>query len=121
MARLRNVLIAMAIAVVLGTGAVGCHFAHWSPFHCDDCDDFPAPAYGPDFSMMPGSYTGLPPADNTRPSGPGAGASTAPSGAAQPSAGGPSRPVEEAPPPAPATSPPAPPSATPGLGAAVRN
>jgi hypothetical protein len=117
MARLRNV----AMAVVLGTGVMGCNFAHWSPFHCDNCDDFPAPAYGPDFSMMPGSYTGLPPSDSTRSSVPGA--STVPSGAgaAQPATGGALQPTEEAPPPAPASTPPSPPAAGPGLGAAVRN
>jgi hypothetical protein len=114
MARLRNAV----VAVVLGTGVLGCSFAHWSPFHCDDCDDFPAPSYGPDFSMMPGSYTGLPPSDSGGPARPGA--STAPSGTggSGPSAGGASQPVEEAPPPAP--SPPAPPTAAPGMAAAAR-
>jgi hypothetical protein len=107
MARLRNVV----MAVVLVTGVMGCRFAHWSPFHCDGCDDFPAPAYGPDFSMMPGSYTGLPPSDSAKPNG--TGASTAPTGA------GASQPVEEAPPPAP--TPPTPPTAAPGMGAAARN
>ncbi len=112
MARLRNAV----MAVVLGTGVLGCSFAHWSPFHCDHCDDFPAPAYGPDFSMMPGSYTGLPPSESNgqRP-----GASAAPAGAPA-SAGAPSQPVEEAPPPAPTATPPAPPTAAPGLGAAAR-
>jgi len=110
MARLRNAVMAM----VLGTGVLGCSFAHWSLFHCDTCDDFPAPAYGPDFSMMPGSYTGTPPSDSMAPTRPGA--STAPSGAgtSRPSAGGASQPVEEAPPPSP--TPPAPPTATPGMG-----
>ncbi len=115
MARLRNAV----MAVVLGTGVLGCSFAHWSPFHCDDCDDFPAPAYGPDFSMMPGSYSGLPPTESTRSALPAG--STAPSGAGapRPSAGGaPSQPVEEAQAPAPA--PPAPSSATPGTGAGAR-
>jgi hypothetical protein len=106
MARLRNAV----MAVALGTCVTGCSYAHWSLFHCDECDDFPAPAYGPDFSMMPGSYTGLPPSDSGRPARPGA--STAPSG------GRAAQPVEEAPPPvpapAPASTPPAPPTAAPG-------
>jgi hypothetical protein len=63
MVRLRNVV----MVFVLATGLAGCSFAHWSPniahwspFHCDSCDDFPMPAYGPNYSMMPGSYTGPP-------------------------------------------------------------
>jgi hypothetical protein len=59
MASLRTTVIVMA----LGAGVSGCSFAHWSPFHCDSCDDFPAPTYGPGNSMMPGTYTGPPPRD----------------------------------------------------------
>jgi hypothetical protein len=35
-------------------------YAHWSIFHCSQCDDFPMPAYGPNYTMMPGSYAGPP-------------------------------------------------------------
>ena len=61
MVRLRNAV----MAVALGTGAMGCrpsqsHVAHYSIWHCDECDDFPTPAYGPGYSMMPGTYTGAP-------------------------------------------------------------
>ncbi len=62
MVRLRNAL----LAVTLAAGLVGCanihvgDYAHWSLFHCSECDDFPTPAYGPNGSMMPGSYTGPP-------------------------------------------------------------
>lgn len=56
MVRLRNVV----MVFVLATGLAGCSFAHWSPFHCDSCDDFPMPAYGANYSMTPGSYTGPP-------------------------------------------------------------
>jgi hypothetical protein len=111
MMRLRNGL----LAVVLGTGMIGCsssHFniAHWSIYHCDECDDFPMPAYGPDFSMAPGTYTnvgGRSAVDTSRP------ANAAPAGellpADQPSTAMP-----------PATStPPVPPAAGPGPGAAA--
>ncbi len=60
LARLRN----LVIAIVLGTGATGCSFAHWSLFHCDDCDDFPMPGYGPGYTMMPGTYGGDVPRDS---------------------------------------------------------
>ena len=64
MVRLRNAL----LAVTLASGLMGCahmgDYAHWSIFHCSECDDFPTPAYGPNGSMMPGSYTG-PQAQNT--------------------------------------------------------
>jgi hypothetical protein len=60
MARLRIAV----MAVALSTGVTGCAFApspsrvaHYSIWHCDECDDFPMPAYGPGYSMMPGSYT----------------------------------------------------------------
>ena len=59
MASLRTTVIVMA----LSAGVSGCSFAHWSPFHCDSCDDFPTPTYGPGNSMMPGTYTGPPPRD----------------------------------------------------------
>ncbi len=62
MVRLRNAVMAIA----LGTGVMGCalsqsHVAHYSIWHCDECDDFPTPAYGPGYSMMPGTYTALGP------------------------------------------------------------
>ena len=72
MVRLRNVV----MVVVLATGLAGCSFAHWSPFHCDSCDDFPMPAYGTSNSMTPGSYTGPPT--------PGMSGSTRPEAAAAP-------------------------------------
>jgi hypothetical protein len=63
MVRLRNLLTALTLA----TGMMGCShthdYAHWSIFHCSACDDFPMPAYGPGYSMMPGTYAG-PPAQN---------------------------------------------------------
>jgi hypothetical protein len=67
MVKLRNA----AMAVALGTSVMGCaltgsspsNIGHYSIWHCDECDDFPTPAYGPGFSMMPGSYT-APPAAN---------------------------------------------------------
>jgi len=59
MVRLRNAL----TAVLLAIGVVGCShthdYAHWSIFHCSECDDFPMPSYGPN-SMMPGTYSGGP-------------------------------------------------------------
>ncbi len=42
MMKLRNAV----MAVALGTGVMGCSFAHWSIYHCDECDDFPMPAQG---------------------------------------------------------------------------
>jgi hypothetical protein len=64
MLRLRNALMAGTMV----TGVMGCGFnqaniAHYSIWHCDECDDFPSPAYGPGYSMMPGTYTGPPPRD----------------------------------------------------------
>ena len=62
MVRLRNAV----MVFVLATGLTGCSsghwpsIAHWSIWHCDSCDDFPTPAYGPGYSMMPGTYTGPP-------------------------------------------------------------
>jgi hypothetical protein len=91
MVRLRN----KAVALVLGASLSGCSFAHFSPFHCDSCDDFPMPAYGPDFSMTPGSYTGPLPRGATE---------AAPPGALAPSSASPSAA------PAPPTTPPTPPA-----------
>ena len=62
MSKLRYTL----MAVVLGTGVMGCSFTHWSVYHCDDCDDFPMPAQGMAGAMMPGTYTGPPPQDSRR-------------------------------------------------------
>ena len=92
MVKLRNAV----MAVALGTGVMGCSFAHWSIYHCDDCDDFPMPAQGSGNSMMPGTYTGPPPKDMT-----GAGAA-----AVIPPTGGPAAPADPFPPP-PAAAPPA--------------
>ncbi len=99
------------MAVALGTGAMGCaltqspsNVAHYSIWHCDECDDFPTPAYGPGYSMMPGTYT-RPPSQNS----PGPTAATNGTGDAG-----------AVPPPqqTPASTPPPPPAATPpGLGA----
>jgi hypothetical protein len=66
MVRLRNAVMMVAMAAgafgcAHGSGSPGRDYAHWSIFHCSQCDDFPAPAYGPNFSMMPGSYSGPPP------------------------------------------------------------
>jgi hypothetical protein len=67
MVRFRNALMIVGLAA----GAFGCahgggshgDYAHWSIFHCSQCDDFPMPAYGPGGSMVPGSYSG-PPSDS---------------------------------------------------------
>ena len=103
MVRLRNAL----MAVVLGTGLAGCTFAQGSLFHCDSCDDFPAPAYGPGYSMMPGTYTrsgGAPGStDSSRPAD-----ETVPSNPLQPSGAMPGMT-----PPANTNTPPAPPAAAP--------
>jgi hypothetical protein len=112
MARLRNA----ALAVVLITGVMGCsHFsiAHFSPWHCDQCDDFPTPGYGPGFSMMPGSYTGPPTSDSVKENRP---AASAPSAPVVPST--PGRDVFSEP--APPTTPPPAPPATPDQGAGAR-
>jgi hypothetical protein len=111
MVRLRNALIVFALA----TGLAGCSSPHqWSIanlsiWHCDTCDDFPAPAYGSNFSMMPGTYTG-PPAPGTNSAGqPAAGApaaAPAPAGAVAPPMGG----MPGMAPAATATTPPTPPS-----------
>jgi len=101
------------MAVVLGISVMGCTFSRYSVFHCDECDDFPMPAYGPGYSMMPGTYTG--PAvrgslESDRP------ASSTPSSGSNPAAAqpdAPSRPVTS-------PTPPAAPVVTPGQGAAAR-
>jgi hypothetical protein len=83
MVRLRNAVMAAA----LGAGVAGCSFshhgiAHYSIWHCDECDDFPTPGYGPGFSMMPGTYTGPPAREsleaNQRPGSPPAAGAVAP-------------------------------------------
>ena len=119
MVRLRNVL----MGFVLATGLTGCSGLHgggdwmsrWSIFHCDSCDDFPAPAYGPGYSMMPGTYTGT--------TTPGSGASEEPAPPNSPAGGMPGMtppaaittpPATIATPPATITTPPSPPTATPG-------
>jgi hypothetical protein len=59
MLRLRNAVVAVAMGIgVMGCAVSSSHVAHYSIWHCDECDDFPAPAYGPGYSMMPGTYTG---------------------------------------------------------------
>lgn len=71
MVRLRNALMIGAMAA----GAFGCahgdgthrlpQWGYWSWVHCSECDDFPQPLYGPNQSMMPGSYSGPPPQSNS--------------------------------------------------------
>jgi hypothetical protein len=67
MVRLRNAL----MALMLAAGMVGCShlhdYAHFSLFHCSECDDFPTPSYGPN-AVTPGSYSGPPPQSATAPS-----------------------------------------------------
>jgi hypothetical protein len=70
MVRLRNALLVVALAAVAfgcahGGGSHGHDYAHWSIFHCSECDDFPMPAYGPNGSMVPGSYSGPPVVSST--------------------------------------------------------
>jgi hypothetical protein len=76
MAKLRNAV----MAVALGAGVMGCSYAHWSIYHCDECDDFPMPAQGVSNSMMPGTYTGPPPKDMTGAGSPAATAAAAAAG-----------------------------------------
>src|SRR5271156_2778572 len=110
MVRLRNAV----MAVALGTGVMGCalsqsHVARYSIWHCDECDDFPTPTYGPGNSMMPGTYTGAPPRE--RPESDRPGSSTSDVGTVPPtSQPGPSTPPA-------ATTPPTAPAPSPGLGA----
>jgi hypothetical protein len=108
------------MAVALGTGAMGCaltqspsNVAHYSIWHCDECDDFPTPAYGPGYSMMPGSYTAVqgqksPESKPTTNSGLDSGAVPPPEQAPAPT------------PPPTTTTPPPPPAGSPGLGANMR-
>jgi hypothetical protein len=106
MVRLRNAV----MVVMLATGLAGCASGHWpsiahfSIWHCDTCDDFPTPAYGPGYSMMPGTYTG-PPTLNA--STPGGAAGSAPAGTPVPStpagATAPSAPAATTTPPTPPT------------------
>jgi predicted component of type VI protein secretion system len=107
------------MAVVLGTGAMGCaltqspsNVAHYSIWHCDECDDFPTPAYGPGYSMMPGSYTVVP--GQKSPESKPTTNSALDSGAAPPPAQVP------APPPTTTTPPTPPAAAAPGLGVNMR-
>jgi hypothetical protein len=64
MVRFLNLIMALA----LSTGVAGCSHSHGFIFHCDACDDFPTPGYGPGYSMMPGTYTGPPARDVPEPS-----------------------------------------------------
>jgi len=109
MVRLRNTV----MAVVLGTGVMGCTFSHYSIFHCDECDDFPMPAYGPGFSMMPGTYTGPAVRDSLESNRP---ATSAPASGSNPATAHPDASL----PPATSPTPPPPPVATPGQGADAR-
>lgn len=70
MVRFRNALLTVALAA----GAFGCahgdgshrhDYAHWSIFHCSECDDFPTPGFGQQGSIVPGSYSGGPVESNT--------------------------------------------------------
>ena len=116
MVRLRNAVMAVAV----GTGVMGCtlsdaqtRIGHYSPWHCDECDDFPMPAYGPGYTMMPGSYTRPPAQGSAEPRQPANGATESDSVAP------PQQLPASVPPPA-TTTPPTPPAAAPGLGAAGR-
>jgi hypothetical protein len=117
MVRLRNAV----MAVALGTGAMGCvhspqqsRIAGYSIWHCDECDDFPMPGYGPGFSMVPGSYTRGPAQESLESKPPVNG--TAGSDSVPP----PQQIPTAAPPPATTTPPPPPPAASPGQGADAR-
>ena len=112
MARLRNAV----MAVALGAGMTGCShltYSRISIFHCDACDDFPTPAYGPGFSMAPGTYTGPPVQDSVGPNRP---------AISNPAAG--TSPATEAPgassAPTASPTPPPPPMVTPGQAAGER-
>ncbi len=108
MVRLRNAVMVFALA----GGLAGCsaphnwNIAHISIWHCDSCDDFPSPSNGPNYSMIPGTYTGGPV--------PGTSDTAAPAGST-PATGGtpamaPAAPAITPAPAAPATTPPTPPS-----------
>ncbi len=97
MVRLRNAV----MVVMLATGLAGCASGHWpsiahfSIWHCDTCDDFPTPAYGPGYSMMPGTYTGPPSVGSNGSGGPAA--STSPAAATgAPAAAAPAAPLAPA-------------------------
>ncbi len=114
MVRLRNAV----MAVALGTGVMGCafsqsqsHVAHYSIWHCDECDDFPMPAYGPGFSMMPGTYTRPPAQGSLDPK-------QSANGAADSDSVPPPQQLPASMPPS--ATPPTPPAASPGLGADAR-
>lgn len=109
------------MAVALGTGGMGCaltqspsHIAHYSIWHCDECDDFPTPAYGPGYSMMPGSYTAI--AGQRSPDAKPATSGALDSGAVAP----PQQMPSVASPPGTTTPPPPPAAMSPGLGAGMR-
>jgi hypothetical protein len=60
MVRLRKALMAlMFFALVVGCSHTH-DYAHWSIFHCSECDDFPMPSYGPNATGA-GTYSGPPP------------------------------------------------------------
>jgi hypothetical protein len=135
MVMLRNAV----MAALVGTGLTGCAFphhgiAHYSIWHCDECDDFPTPGYGPDYSMMPGTYTGpparesleatqpgatSPPAGSARPANP-PGTQVAPPGTQVAPPGTPVMPPGTSPMPPTTVTPPAPPAAAPDQGADAR-
>jgi hypothetical protein len=110
----------LVVAVALGTGVMGCalsqspsHIARYSIWHCDECDDFPMPAYGPGYSMMPGTYTRPPAQESLEPKQ--QASSAADSGSVPP--------PQQMPASTPAgatTTPPTPPLASPGQGADAR-
>jgi hypothetical protein len=107
MMRLRNAV----MAAMLGTSVTGCALsqhgiARYSIWHCDDCDDFPTPGYGPGYSMMPGTYTGPPARDSLEPAQPAA-ATPAPGSVAPvaPPVTSPTTPNTVTPPPPPAAAP----------------
>jgi hypothetical protein len=117
------------MAVALGTSMMGCSsshtFARFSLYHCDECDDFPTPAYGPGYSMMPGTYTpvgGVGPGDVKPPLGAGTAVEVAPPGQPTTTVTPPASttpPATVAPPAI--TTPPVPPAAGPDPGAALGN
>jgi hypothetical protein len=118
MVRLRNAV----MACVLASGMTGCSVFHgdgnwvgrWSLFHCDTCDDFPAPAYGPGYSMMPGTYTTV--GGGPAPNDPGSAPTATPPAGGLPHIMDPTRGT----PPANILTPPSPPVATPAPGADAR-
>jgi hypothetical protein len=118
MLRLRHAVMAIA----LGTSVMGCtdpqsRMGHYSIWHCDECDDFPTPKYGPGNSMMPGTYTGQPPKERSEPNRPANGA-VAPGTIAPPPQSAVATPPAASMPPAVTTPSVTPPATPPGLGAA---